>query len=94
MLTKAYPTQDKEDKFTMRGLFMEKNGEKLHVLNLDTYLRAWETKANAIAAKKFTKSLQGAKKATLPEQYKDYLDIFSKEGFNTLPAKRPWDHAI
>ena len=94
MIQEDYPTQKEEDAFAMRGLFTEKDGETMYALDINMYLQAKETKANAIVADKFKKALNGAKKATLPEQYKDYIDIFSKEGFNSLLAKRPWDHAI
>lgn len=30
----------------------------------------------------------------LPEQYKEYADIFAKESFDNLPERQPWDHAI
>ena len=94
MFTEDYPTQKEEDPFAMRGLFTGKEGKTLYILDINSYLRAWETKANAIVVEKFTKSLEGAKKAMLPDQYKKYLDVFSKEGFNSLPEKWPWNHAI
>lgn len=30
----------------------------------------------------------------VPEQYRSFSDIFTQENFNTLPIRRPWDHAI
>ena len=78
----------------IRGLFTEKDGEILYALDLNTYLQAKETKANAIMSKKFAKALDGAKKSILLEQYKNYIDVFSKEGFDLLLEKCPWDHAI
>ena len=30
----------------------------------------------------------------LPENFYDYLDVFSKESFDVLPTCKPWDHAI
>ena len=30
----------------------------------------------------------------LPEQYQDFVKVFSKESFDALPERRPWDHAI
>ena len=47
-----------------------------------------------IALEEFSKALKGAKKATLPEQYKDYLNVFNKKGFNSLLEKQLWDHTI
>ncbi len=46
---------------------------------------------------------QGAQEPTLGEQpfeemvpqcYQDFKDVFSKEAFNELPLRKPWDHAI
>lgn len=31
---------------------------------------------------------------TVPKCYHEYKDIFSKEAFDELPPRRPWDHAI
>ena len=84
-----HPTQETDKAFAMRGLFTEKDGETMYTLDINAYLWAKETKANAIVADKFTKALEGAKWATLPDQYKDYINVFSKEGFDSLPAKRP-----
>src|SRR5258706_205354 len=33
-------------------------------------------------------------KSTIPEHYKDFTDIFSKEAFAHLPPCKAWDHAI
>ena len=30
----------------------------------------------------------------IPEQYKGFEEVFEKAKFDTLPPKRPWDHAI
>lgn len=30
----------------------------------------------------------------VPEQYHQYKDVFSKESFDRLPDRKPWDHAI
>ena len=38
--------------------------------------------------------MERAKKAMLPDQYKDYINIFSKEGFNSLLEKWLWDYTI
>jgi hypothetical protein len=32
--------------------------------------------------------------ALVPEQYQDFRDVFSKEAFDQLPPRKPWDHAI
>jgi transposase InsO family protein len=30
----------------------------------------------------------------VPPSYRDFADVFSKESFDSLPERRPWDHAI
>ncbi len=30
----------------------------------------------------------------VPEHYHSFHDLFSKENFNELPERKPWDHAI
>ena len=30
----------------------------------------------------------------VPEAYHDFSDVFSKDAFNVLPPRKPWDHAI
>src|SRR5260370_36537527 len=32
--------------------------------------------------------------STIPEHYKDFADVFSKEAFAHLPPCKAWDHAI
>ena len=52
-------------------------------------MRATRTKATKIAAA----THQHLEKA-LPEWIQDYREVFKPEGFNQLPPRRPWDHAI
>lgn len=51
-------------------------------------INAFQTTSTRIAA--------AAKKEEvhLPDQYKDFADIFDEHGFDELPPRRPWDHAI
>ena len=87
MFTENYPLEDKEKVFVINRLFIEKDGGTLYTLNLDTYLQAQETKANTITSEEFAKALKEAKRATLLDQYKEYIDVFSKEGFDLLLEK-------
>ena len=32
--------------------------------------------------------------AKIPEYLQEFEDVFSKETFNALPPRKPWDHAI
>ncbi|SJL06737.1 uncharacterized protein ARMOST_10079 [Armillaria ostoyae] len=51
-------------------------------------------KANELAAK----ASEGKEKKTfeqmVPEQYRDFKDLFTKENFDDLPVRKPWDHTI
>ncbi|SJL13670.1 uncharacterized protein ARMOST_17118 [Armillaria ostoyae] len=51
-------------------------------------------KANELAAK----ANEGKEKKTfeqmVPESYRDFKDLFTKENFDDLPVRKPWDHAI
>ncbi|SJL14246.1 uncharacterized protein ARMOST_17702 [Armillaria ostoyae] len=51
-------------------------------------------KANELAAK----ANEGKEKKTfeqmVPESYRNFKDLFTKENFDNLPARKPWDHAI
>ncbi|SJL14237.1 uncharacterized protein ARMOST_17693 [Armillaria ostoyae] len=51
-------------------------------------------KANELAAK----ANKGKEKKTfeqlVPESYRDFKDLFTKENFDDLPVRKPWDHAI
>lgn len=33
-------------------------------------------------------------KDTIPKEYHDYLEVFSKEAADRFPMSRPWDHKI
>lgn len=54
----------------------------------DVKLREFQTISTQIAVAK------GEKEVTLPEQYNEFADVFAKENFDSLPKRRPWDHAI
>ena len=51
-------------------------------------LRATGTKATDIAA------ANQKEHEPLPEWVLDYREVFETDGFNELPPRRPWDHAI
>ena len=52
-------------------------------------IRATKTKVTEIAA-----AAHNNPKRELPEWILDYKEVFEPEGFNQLPPRRPWDHAI
>ena len=56
--------------------------------DIHALLRATGTKATNIAA------ASQKREEPLPEWISDYKEIFKMGGFNELPPRRPWDHAI
>ena len=56
-------------------------------------LRAKETQAQQMA-QKANAEREHMTADKIPEQYRDYVKVFAKESFDSLPEKRPWDHAI
>ena len=69
-------------------------GEKLLAINVHEALeiRVFQTTASktAEANKKAKKTMQ----EMVPEEYREYLDVFAKESFDEMPPRRPWDHVI
>ena len=55
----------------------------------DQHIRATGTKSTEI-----TREAQVYKEVMIPDAYKEYVDVFSKKKFDTLPKRRPWDHEI
>ncbi|SJL01310.1 uncharacterized protein ARMOST_04630 [Armillaria ostoyae] len=51
-------------------------------------------KANKLAAKAAEGKEEKTFEQMVPESYRDFKDLFNKESFDELPARKPWDHAI
>ncbi|SJL00107.1 uncharacterized protein ARMOST_03419 [Armillaria ostoyae] len=51
-------------------------------------------KANELAAKANEEKEKKTFEQMVPESYRDFKDLFSKENFDDLPVRKPWDHAI
>ena len=54
------------------------------------FVQAHQSIANSLA-EEFERN---KKTDPIPEQYKGFEEVFEKAEFDSLPAKRPWDHAI
>ncbi len=50
--------------------------------------------ANDLAAAANAEKLKKSFKEMVPEDYHSFRDLFSKENFDELPERKPWDHAI
>ena len=64
-------------------------------LGLDkAHIRAKGTKSQELAEKHQSEQTKKSFKDIVPKHYHDYADVFAKKEFDTLPGRRPWDHAI
>ena len=52
--------------------------------------------ANAMTLQRLAEAMQRNAKAEaeILEYLREFEDVFAKESFNTLPERKPWDHAI
>ena len=56
-------------------------------------IRAHATKSQEFAQQTQDKQPRSFEEM-VPEQYRDFAPVFTKESFDELPPRRPWDHAI
>ncbi|EKM48439.1 uncharacterized protein PHACADRAFT_58702, partial [Phanerochaete carnosa HHB-10118-sp] len=73
-------------------------GDRIFILDHETYFATGtthiRTTATDLAIKESLKHEAKTFENTVPSHYHDYSDVFSKEDFDSLPQRRPWDHAI
>ncbi len=50
--------------------------------------------ANDLAAMANAEKPKKTFEEMVPEEYRSFRDLFSKENFNEMPERMPWDHAI
>ncbi len=50
--------------------------------------------ANDLAAAAHAERPKKTFEEMVPEEYRSFRDLFSKENFNEMPERTPWDHAI
>ncbi len=50
--------------------------------------------ANDLAAAAHAEKPKRTFEEMVPEDYRSFRDLFSKENFNEMPERTPWDHAI
>src|SRR6202522_55532 len=74
---------------------MEEDGETILIKLLEE--TAWINKTNIateLAIEENSKKAEKTDEELVPEEYHDYLDIFSKEKAHRFPEPRSWDHKI
>ena len=76
-------------------------GDRVFCLDYEGYfqhggmhIRSAATTATELAAKEFQKKEKKSFEEAVPEMYQEFRDVFEKEHFDSLPQRRPWDHAI
>src|SRR3954452_18351420 len=61
----------------------------------ETWIRAHENMATKLAIEAEMKKEEKKTEEIIPVHYHDFIkDIFSKESFDELPPRKPWDHMI
>ncbi|VDC04529.1 unnamed protein product [Peniophora sp. CBMAI 1063] len=58
------------------------------------HIRAFQTKASEIAKQEAKRQKDQTFAERVPSPYHDFKDVFSKEHFDKLPERTPYDHAI
>ena len=76
-------------------------GDRVFALNFNEYrtegghhIRAHTTMSQQLAEEAIKQKGTKSFEEQVPSCYHDFADIFSKESFDSLPERRPWDHAI
>src|SRR3954471_7794453 len=61
----------------------------------EVWIRAHENMATKLAIEAEMKREKKTTEEIIPVQYHDFIkDVFSKESFDKLPPRKPWDHMI
>src|SRR3954452_6068354 len=61
----------------------------------ETWIRAHENMATKLAIEAEMKKEKKMTEEIIPVHYHDFIkDVFSKESFDELPPRKPWDHMI
>ena len=65
---------------------------RIHQWDKENYVHIWSksTTSTELAAH----TVPWPSMSTIPEKYRSFIKVFSKEASHRLPAHRPWDHAI
>lgn len=76
-------------------------GDRLFILDYRTYLgldhahiRAKSTWSQELAEREGTERPLKTFQDIVPRHYHDFAEVFAKKEFESLPGRRPWDHAI
>ncbi|SJL01339.1 uncharacterized protein ARMOST_04659 [Armillaria ostoyae] len=71
------------------------DGDRILAVNMDEELVIHAMHhANDLAAAANAEKPKKTFEEMVPSDYRSFRDLFSKENFNELPERKPWDHAI
>src|SRR4051812_17960532 len=94
------PNEDEEEEgLTMRRMTEAieewEEGDCLMCMEEEVWICAHENMATKLAIEAERKKEKKTKEEVIPVHYHDFIkDIFSKESFDELPPRKPWDHMI
>src|SRR4051812_36597973 len=72
-----------------------KEGDCLLCMDEEVWIHAHEKMATKLAIKAKMKKEKKTTEEIVPIHYHDFIkDVFSKESFDELPPRKPWDHMI
>jgi len=92
---KVEEVDDEDERKNRTTTPMEEDGETILIELLEE--TAWINKTNIateLAIEENSKKAEKTDEELVPEEYHDYLDIFSEEKAHRFPEPRSWDHKI
>jgi hypothetical protein len=78
---------------TTSPLGEDKMGVYIELLEMDVWIHKTNI-ATELTIEENSKKVKKTDKELVPEEYHEYLDIFSKEKAHRFPESRPWDYKI
>src|SRR3954469_14239617 len=94
------PDEDEENEgLTMRRMIEVieewEEGDCLMCMEEEVWIHAHENMATKLAIEAEMKKEKKTTEEIVPTHYHNFIeDIFSKESFDELPSRKPWDHMI
>ncbi len=88
--TFSLPDSDPDDKWDEEL----EEGDTIIAVRMEEVIIQSIHHANNLAAVANTEKPKKSFTEMVPEHYHSFRDLFSKENFNELPERKPWDHAI
>ena len=84
-------------KKALRQIAKERDGDVIRVDNQFFHIGATGSISQQLQEQALKRAAHEKKKTfeeSVPKEYHEFKNVFSKESFDELPPRRPWDHAI